>query len=486
VKAKANIVKVVLFAVTACIAKMHFVFAESAQSSGFHFVLEKKGKLISRPEGMPKPGPYYTTLVKMDEMDRFPYEFALYFSTDHARGQGGIWLYVCDGSPTEADNWVSYDEAAAAGKFDYLSDKPEANPIFVDTVQGRQTETPHANVIGGTVYMTYHNAGASHGQSTLLATSGDGMNFSRISSCCGKRLCTCPMGEESCLGGFGKGPIAEREFGSSGRSRPRRRVYRHSNALRHEGATKELMSQGRFLLPSDIGPHCPFPQQKRINGKKDPVILDYDPKQEVGDGHTGYFRWRANPFSGVNSKYVGYSLHGGGDDFHGAMWGSNDAIHWEKLQLFDSIEGYAVEEDRIVRRRAIDHGSIVDLGDGESVAICSMGNRSSGGRARRLELYEIYLADDGKTLTRESRKVLGNGPDEALDAEELDGVTSAVIGDTWHMIYVGTRGQAQENTIMGATGRLRERPPGAGDFPLSRWDGLCAARNSPNQGGLLP
>ena len=79
-----------------------------------------------------------------------------------------------------------------------------------------------------------------------------------IRTCCGKRLCTCPMGEESCLGGFGKGPIAEREFGSSGPSRPRKRVYRHSNALRHEGATKELMSQGRFLLPSDIGPYFPF------------------------------------------------------------------------------------------------------------------------------------------------------------------------------------------------------------------------------------
>jgi len=108
----------------------------------------------------------------------------------------------------------------------------------------------------------------SRGKCLLLSRRGPHGPFPqqiRASSCCGKRLCTCPMGEESCLGGFGKGPIAEREFGSSGPSRPRKRVYRHSNAPRHEGATKELMSQGRFLLPSDIGPHCPFPQQVRAS-----------------------------------------------------------------------------------------------------------------------------------------------------------------------------------------------------------------------------
>lgn len=32
-----------------------------------HFRFEKKGPLISRPQGMPKPGPYYTTLVDMKD-----------------------------------------------------------------------------------------------------------------------------------------------------------------------------------------------------------------------------------------------------------------------------------------------------------------------------------------------------------------------------------------------------------------------------------
>ena len=52
-----------------------------------HFSFEKRGELISRPARMPKPGPYYTTLVKMDQVDRFPYAYALYFSTDHDRGK---------------------------------------------------------------------------------------------------------------------------------------------------------------------------------------------------------------------------------------------------------------------------------------------------------------------------------------------------------------------------------------------------------------
>jgi hypothetical protein len=343
--------------------------------SDTHFTFTKRGMLISRPAGMSKPGPYYTTLVKMEEVSHFPFDYALYFSTDHDRGKGGIWLYVCNGNPTDAAHWKSYDQVVAEGAFDHLKVKPAANPIFIDTTQGRQTETPHANVIDQTVFMTYHNAGAGHSQSTLLATSQDGVNFTRI------------------------------------------------------------------------------------NGDKDSVILDYEPEKEAGNGHTGYFRWRPNPFSGLDAQYVGYSLHGGGDNFYGAMWTSNDAIKWDKVQVFDAIEGHAVGDNRIVRRRAMDMNSITPLGNGEYVAICSMGNRSSGGRVRVLELYEIFLADDGKSLTRESRRILPNGSPGAYDEEELGGATSVVIGNTWHLIYVGTRAKASVNTIMGATGTLNLSAP---------------------------
>ena len=341
-----------------------------------HFRFEKTGVLIRRPERMPEPGPYYPTLVRMQEVQGFPHDYALYFSTDHDAGEGGIWLYVCSGSPTAAANWKSYDRALADGDFDYLAQKPARNPVFVDTTQGRQTETPHGNVIDRTVYMTYHNCGAGHSQSTLLATSPDGVNFTRI------------------------------------------------------------------------------------HGMADSVILDYDPNEDVGNGHTGYFRWRANPFTGLSSKYVGYSLHGGGDDFHSALWASSDAVRWRKLAVFDAVEGYAVaEKDRIVRRHGIDPNSITSLGGGEYVAIGAVGNRSSGGRARTLELYEIYLAADGRTLTRRSRRILGNGPPGSHDEEELGSPATVVVGDVWHLIYVGTSKRASVNTIMGASGRFDASAP---------------------------
>ena len=344
---------------------------DTGHANATNFQFKKKGVLIPHPTRMPKPGPYYTTLVPMKEVRDFPFDYALYFSTDHHRGEGGIWLYVCKGIPTDPANWKSYDQALADGDFGYLKNKPKANPIFLDRTQGHQTETPHANVIDGKVFMTYHNSGAGHRQSTLLATSKDGVTF------------------------------------------------------------------------------------KRLNGKKDSIILDYDPQKEPGNGHTGYLRWRPNPFPAVDYKYVGYSLHGGGDDFHGAMWGSNDAVHWDKIQIFDGLEGHAIaEKDRIVRRRSIDPNSITRLGNGEFVAICASGNRTSGGRPRTVELYEIFLGEDGVSLTRECRRILQNGPRGSYDEEEFNSATSVLLGDTWHLIYVGTSEKARRNTIMCATGKL--------------------------------
>jgi len=338
-----------------------------------HFSFERGGKLFDSPAGMRAPGPYYTCLVDMKDVKDFPYDYALYFSTDHDSQEGGIWLYLCKGLPTEPGNWVSYDQALAAGQFDHLPEKPAANPIFVDRTQGRQTETPHANVIEGQVYMTYHNARAGREQSTLLATSRDGVNFARI------------------------------------------------------------------------------------NGADDSVILDYT--GGPGDGHTGYFRWGPNPFAGVDYTYVGYSLHGGALNFNSAMWGSQDAIHWDKLEVFTPQEGHAIEPDRLLIWHQIDPRSITCLGNGEYVAICSGGNRAAGPMARVSELYEIFLADDGKTLTRACRKIMGQGPADAADAEELAEATTVRIGDTWHMIYVGTNNAGRTNTVLSATGKLNQQAP---------------------------
>lgn len=341
-----------------------------------NFALTKQESLITRPENMPAPGPYYTTLVNMQDVAHFPFDYALYFSTDHHKGEGGIWLYVCNGLPTQAKNWMSYDQAVQEGHFDHLPNKPTANPIFTDAIQGTgHTETPHANVIDNTVYMTYHKNGLDKTQKTLLATSQDGVNFSRI------------------------------------------------------------------------------------NGNENSVILEYNTQTDVGDGHTGYFRWAPNPFPGISQKYVGYSLHGGGDDYHSALWVSNNAIQWTRHTIFTPLEGYTVEEDRMLIWHEFDPNAITQLDNGEFVAICAGGNRASGGAARISELYEIYLAEDGQTLTRQSQKLLAVGTPNDDDAEELASPTTIMIEGTCHLLYVGAKAEGSENTIMSAVGQINTQAP---------------------------
>ena len=342
------------------------VAEKSASATCYSFI--KKGTLISRPEAMPSPGPYYSSLAKMDGIENFPHDYALFFSTDHASGVGGIWLYLCSGDPSRPGNWKSYDQAVEDGDFDYLANKPAANPVFIDSIQGEQTETPHVHVIDGTVYMTYHNQGAGFSQSTLLAVSSDGINFSRI------------------------------------------------------------------------------------NGEENSIIVDYDPGTDLGNGHTGYFRWDKNPFSGIKYKYIGYSLHGGGDQFHSAMWGSDDILNWEKLHVFTPMEGDNIEPGRLLIWHEMAPGSITEIGDNEYVAVCGGGNRASGGVPRITELYEVYLAGDGATVLRESRKLLSRGQAGSDDEEELSSPVVFRNGDKLSLIYIGTSRKASVNKVMVAEG----------------------------------
>lgn len=334
--------------------------------------LKKTAPLFASPENLPGPGPYYTCLVPMADLDGFPFDYALYFSPDHDRGDGGIWLYLCNGAPLEPSNWVSYENALAAGHFDHIADKPTANPIHLDNIQGTgHTETPHGNVVDGVLHFTYHKNGLEGTQRTLLATSTDGINLNRI------------------------------------------------------------------------------------NGDDDSVCLRYDQTTDPGDGHTGYFRWSTNPFPDISQQYVGYSLHGGSDNYYSAIWASDDAITWDRLDILKPIEGLAVEQnDMILIWHEIDPSSIRPLGNGEFVAITGVGNRASGGAARITELYEIFLAGDGRTLTRQSRKILPVGPAGSPDSEELSSPTSIVIDGVTHLIYVGASEEGSINTILGAKGTL--------------------------------
>jgi len=331
-------------------------------------VITRHGSLLNPRPSMPSPGPYYTCLTDMRQVDQFPGDYALYFSTDHDPEDGGIWLYVCVGSPTDASSWRSYDEVAAAGGFDHVASRPAANPIYKDAVQGTgHTETPHANVIDGVVYMTYHKNGIENTQRTLLATSEDGAMF------------------------------------------------------------------------------------RRIRGEEDSVILRYAPGERPGDGHTGYFRWAPNRFAGVSERYVGHSLHGGGDGYFSAMWVSNDAVDWQARKVFTPIEGQGMPDEMILIWHEIDPASITASGPGEYRAICGGGNRASGGVARIGELYEVFLADDGHTLTRTCDYFLKRqiGAD---DSEELSSPTSVDIDGVRHLIYVGVTDEASVNTVLGASG----------------------------------
>ncbi|TFG21265.1 MAG: hypothetical protein EU530_00525 [Promethearchaeota archaeon] len=333
----------------------------------FHF--EKQGQLIEFPKGMPKPGPYYPCLVKMNKIKDFPFEYALYFSTDHHLGKGGIWLYLCNGIPSESKNWKSYDQAVIDGNFNYLKDKPTQNPIYIDRKQGLgHMETPYVNIIDNKVYLTYHkNFLRSFGrnQPTLLSTSDDGINF------------------------------------------------------------------------------------QRINGARDSIIL----RSKLRNSHTGYFRWAVNPFHRIKHKFIGYSLFHGGKYFQTAMWGSYDAIHWDILQIFNAIEGLGMQEDdKILNWHTVDPNSIRRIGEDQYVIICDASTRAWGNKVRCTELYEIFVAGDGKTITRPSQKILSVGNKNSFDCEEVATPTTIQKGNTIYLIYVGTSHKAQLNTLMTAIG----------------------------------
>ncbi len=338
------------------------------------YEFKKLGGVINRPDGMSSPGPYYITIVRMESVKDFPYAYAMYFSTDHDRGDGGIWLYLCNEISEDVSGWVSYDEAVLAGSFDHLSVKPTSNPIYRERVQGRgHTETACVNVIDGKVYMTYHKDSTGHSQATLLATSGDGVNF------------------------------------------------------------------------------------ERINGELDSIVLNYDVAKSVGNGHTGYFRWSPNIFSGISYKYIGYSLHGGGDNYFSALWGSDDAIQWERLNVLKPIEGNGVPEDKLLIWHEMDPLSIRKINDNEYVGICAVGNRASGPAKRISELYEVYLGADGVSLVRNCKPLLLVGDQNELDSEELAAPVVIEENGKSFLFYVGASNGGLQNTVMLAQGSFQIR-----------------------------
>lgn len=146
----------------------------AAQDLGYTYGFEKIGKVIDSPNEC-----YFPSLVDYRDVSWFPFDFAIYTSTDH--GAGGIYLYCCNGDPRESSNWMTYDAALAAGWFDGVRGAPASNPIYTNTEGNSDTESPCVNIVGNQVYLTMHNSGFTKGgdnlQLTLLAISDDGITF---------------------------------------------------------------------------------------------------------------------------------------------------------------------------------------------------------------------------------------------------------------------------------------------------------------------
>ncbi len=195
---------------------------------------------------------------------------------------------------------------------------------------------------------------------------------------------------------------------------------------------------------------------QRIHGNRDSIIL----RDKIKNWNTGYFRWAPNPFHRINYKFIGYSLLHGGKNFRTAMWGSHDAINWEIIQIFACMERVGMEEpDKIMNWHGIDPSSVQRINEDEYVMIADASNRAWGNQKRRTEIYEIFVAGDGKTLTRKSRKILSHGSTSSLDSEEASTPTMIKINDIWHLIYIGTTKNAQLNTVMAAKGEFNPNAP---------------------------
>lgn len=108
---------------------------------------------------------YWPWLVKVVGLISSPLDtFYRYRSTDHDNGVGGIWL---DTGPTPAGPWTGRGQ------------------VYVDTSSGSQSETPSViwNSDEALFFMYYQQAsvsGASGVQSTCLATSPDGVTWTRV------------------------------------------------------------------------------------------------------------------------------------------------------------------------------------------------------------------------------------------------------------------------------------------------------------------
>lgn len=186
-----------------------------------------------------------------------------------------------------------------------------------------------------------------------------------------------------------------------------------------------------------------------------PMILDGNLETEfpANDLHRGYFRADLNVFSGIASTYFGLGLHGGGGKSMTALRTSNDGIAWTVQRLINDHEsltgalpsGWGVKWSEFCPR------SIRDAGNGEYVMLVPCGNKASGAEDRFSAIYEVYVAADGYTPTREARLVVAQGGVGAPDEYECGQPSTLEYEGDIVMVYQGAD-DSQNNSIMVAVG----------------------------------
>jgi len=170
--------------------------------NGLGTKLTKLGKIFDQHSQMDvSDKEYWPWPVLGSEVDGWPserYPMLFYTSTDHGE-LGGIYLRVWDrnlGDLTKIvdgvevanpDAVVEWQDISSRPEFDHITKK--TNPIFVDSGNGSQTETPSVIRANGQLYMYYHNnavdltgygkgASGKTYQSTKYAIGTNGVDFS--------------------------------------------------------------------------------------------------------------------------------------------------------------------------------------------------------------------------------------------------------------------------------------------------------------------
>jgi len=170
-------------------------------STGLTYSMTRVGAIIPRPAGWTNKGPFFPTMLDMRSVAAFPGDIGCWFSTDHDTGPGGIWLAICTGDPAVPANWVLHSEA----------------PVY-NYPLGSQHETPNAQLIGGTVFLTGHSNDLGFNQSTWIATSTDGIGFTSGTVIIDYDPATAPGDGHSGYFSWAGNPFAEHPFAYIGAS----------------------------------------------------------------------------------------------------------------------------------------------------------------------------------------------------------------------------------------------------------------------------